>query len=301
MPFRLSDVDIRQLHVFQAVVECRGFTAAQSILNVGQSTISSQMSQLEARLGVRLCERGRTGFDLTAKGHRVYEEAVKVFRVLEEFQNTTSELRGRLNGFLNIAVIDNVISDPECPIVDALSRFNQRDHEVSIRLETFTPGEIERGLLDNDLDVAIGTFHNQVPGLDYRQIYVEKNNLLCAPGHPLFDEADTQAIRDGIALARKVTRTYLDRRDLFPLGPDEGGPSASVQTLEAAALLILAGGHIGFLPTHYASSWLALGQMKSILPNEYGYTSEFSIVTRKSPRQSLILQTFLSDLFKAVN
>ena len=301
MPFRLSDTDIRQLYVFRAVVECRGFTAAQSVLNIGQSTISSQMSQLEARLGVRLCERGRTGFELTSKGRQVYEETLKLFRAHEDFQNKTAELKGRLSGFLNIAVIDNVVTDPVCPIVEALSRFNDRNHEVSIRLEILPPGDIERGLLENDLDVAVGTFHNQVPGLDYRGIYVEPNELLCGSKHPLYGATDNQTIREGIVQSRKVTRSYLDKRDLFPLGKDEGGPAASVQSLEAAAILILANGHIGFLPRHFAGNWLDKGQMKSILPKEFVYSSEFSIVTRKSPRQSLILQTFLKDLYKAAS
>ena len=299
MAFRLSDTDIRQLYVFRAVVECRGFTAAQSVLNIGQSTISSQMSQLETRLGIRLCERGRTGFELTAKGKQVYEETLKLFRSHEDFQNKTAELKGRLSGFLNIAVIDNVVTDPNCPIVDALSSFNDRGHEVSIRLDILTPGDIERGLLDNDLDVAVGTFHNQVPGLDYRSIYVEHNELMCGAKHPLYYEREKQIIREGIADARKVTRAYLDKRDLFPLGPDEGGPVASVQSLEASAILILANGHIGFLPHHFAANWLDRGEMKVILPSEFTYSSEFSIVIRKSPRQSLILQTFLKDLYLA--
>lgn len=296
MSFRLSDTDIRQLHVFRAVVECRGFTAAQSVLNVGQSTISSQMSQLETRLGIRLCQRGRTGFELTSKGQQVYEEVLKLFRSHEDFQNKTAELKGRLSGFLNIATIDNVVTDPDCPIVDALARFNKRTHEVSIRLEILPPGDIERGLLDNDLDIAIGTFHNQVPGLDYRGIYVERNELMCGQGHPIFDQEDRMVVRDAVARARKVTRSYLDNRDLFPLGRDEGGPAATVQFLEAAAILILANGHIGFLPRHFADKWIAGGQMKAILRDEFVYSSEFSIVTRKSPRQSLILQTFLQDL-----
>src|SRR5205085_11496388 len=47
----VSDIDVRLLRVFRAVVEAGSFANAQAILNVGASTISTQMSQLETRLG----------------------------------------------------------------------------------------------------------------------------------------------------------------------------------------------------------------------------------------------------------
>ncbi len=299
MAFRISDIDIRQLHVFRAVVECRGFTSAQSVLNIGQSTISNQMAQLETRLGVRLCERGRTGFELTPKGQRVYEETLKLFRAHEDFQNVTSELKGRLSGYLNIALIDNVATDPECPIVRALNLFNSRDHEVSVRMEIMPPGDIERAVLDLDIDVAIGTFHHRVPGLDYRDIYIEENSLLCGYQNPVFAMTDEAEIHEAVRTARKVTRSYLDKHDIASLGEDEGAPCAVVQHLEAAAILILGGGHIGFLPRHLAQLWVSRDEMKPVLPQEYVYKSVFSIVTRKAPRKSMILKSFLADLTEA--
>ena len=47
MVYRLNDIDVRLLHVYRAVVECRGFTSAQALLNINQSTISNHISELE--------------------------------------------------------------------------------------------------------------------------------------------------------------------------------------------------------------------------------------------------------------
>ena len=74
-----------------------------------------------------------------------------------------------------------------------------------------------------------------------------------------------------------------------------------MSNLEAAGLLILSGRHIGFLPRHYAKIWIDSGQMKSILENEYKYESDFYLVTRKNPRESIILKTFLEDLNTVIN
>ena len=56
------DVDLRLLRVFLAVADAGSFSGAQAQLNVGGSTISLHMRELEKRVGFRLCERGRGGF-----------------------------------------------------------------------------------------------------------------------------------------------------------------------------------------------------------------------------------------------
>ncbi|HLB81274.1 MAG TPA: LysR family transcriptional regulator, partial [Dongiaceae bacterium] len=62
---KLNDIDVKLLRVFAAIVEAGGFAAAQAQLNVSPSRISTQIADLEARLGMRLCQRGRVGFRLT--------------------------------------------------------------------------------------------------------------------------------------------------------------------------------------------------------------------------------------------
>ena len=68
---QLSDMDLRLLQIFKAVVECGGFSSAALALNIGVSTISRHIKDLETRLGLVLCQRGRSGFALTAEGQSV--------------------------------------------------------------------------------------------------------------------------------------------------------------------------------------------------------------------------------------
>ena len=70
---QLSDMDLRLLQVFKSVAECGGMAAAELELNIGTSTVSRHMKDLETRLGLTLCRRGRAGFALTAEGQRVYD------------------------------------------------------------------------------------------------------------------------------------------------------------------------------------------------------------------------------------
>jgi len=76
-PLQLSGLDFKLLRVFMAVVEAGGFSAAQNELNVGLAAISKQISDLEIRIGMRLCTRGREGFGLTEEGKLVYQASIE--------------------------------------------------------------------------------------------------------------------------------------------------------------------------------------------------------------------------------
>ena len=65
---QVQDVDLRLLRIFVTIVESGGLSAAESRLNIGRSTISTHLSDLEIRLGLKLCKRGRSGFELTDAG-----------------------------------------------------------------------------------------------------------------------------------------------------------------------------------------------------------------------------------------
>ena len=75
---QLADMDLRLLQVFKSVVECGGLSAAELELNIGTSTVSRHLKDLETRLGLTLCRRGRAGFALTLEGQRVYDETLRL-------------------------------------------------------------------------------------------------------------------------------------------------------------------------------------------------------------------------------
>ncbi len=107
---QLQDMDLRLLRVYKAVVESGGFSAAQLELNVSRSTISACMSDLETRLGLKLCSRGRAGFSLTNAGQQVYEITLQLLRSIDTFRNQLNTLHTQLKGELNIGITDNLIT-----------------------------------------------------------------------------------------------------------------------------------------------------------------------------------------------
>jgi len=56
------------LRVFAALAEAGSFPAAQTALNLSQSTLSTHIANLMRRIGEPLCVCGRKGFRLTPAG-----------------------------------------------------------------------------------------------------------------------------------------------------------------------------------------------------------------------------------------
>ena len=85
------------------------------------------MGDLEKRLGMRLCQRGRAGFALTDEGREVYRATQTLLAALEGFRAEVNDLHQHLRGELNIGIINNLVTLPQMRITHALSALRGRD------------------------------------------------------------------------------------------------------------------------------------------------------------------------------
>ncbi|MCY1368503.1 hypothetical protein D9M69_554870 [compost metagenome] len=72
--------------------------------------------------------------------------------------------------------------------------------------------------------------------------------------------------------------------------------AASASDREGIAFLILTGSYIGFLPDHYAATWVEKGLMAPLCPDRLFFDAKLAVATRKGRRQNLILERFLDAL-----
>ncbi len=292
---RLSKTDLHLLAVFMTVVETGGFAAAQVALNLGQSTVSRHMGDLETRLGMRLCQRGRVGFRLTDKGRVVYESCQKLFNALESFRTEVGAMRGELVGELSIAVIDNWITDTGAPLAGALADFKDRGRLVTLSIHSLAPDEIERAVLDGRVGLGIGVFHQHRPGLVYESLYQDPVELYCGRDHPLFAVAAEGRVPRDLEFADLVRRGYLSEEQVAPLTAKLPS-SATAHQIEGVAFMVLSGRFIGYLPVSYAARWVAIERMRSLLPERFRLITNIEIVTRKGAALSLVSQAFVDSI-----
>jgi DNA-binding transcriptional LysR family regulator len=229
----VSDLDLRLLRVFLAIVDAGGVSAAQASLGVGQSTLSSQLSTLETRLGFSLCERGRGGFRLTAKGRRFVDMARTALQGLEGFSAQARNMHRQLVGSLAIGLIGNAPMEYNALMGRAIQRFRRRDEAVRLSVLLRGPRELEEMLLRDELQVAVGYFLHRAPALEYTLLFSERQVAYCSASHPFAARAGRIGAQEA-GEADWTWRTYP-----LPQAPLTGRPrnvTSEADNMEAAAI-----------------------------------------------------------------
>ncbi|MCB1699631.1 MAG: LysR family transcriptional regulator [Pseudomonadales bacterium] len=291
----LTDSDLRLLRVFRSVAACGGFAAAELELNINRSTISRHIKDLETRLGVTLCRRGRGGFALSTEGAQVLASAQRMMASMAEFQHEVDELHQRLRGSLTIAIFDKTASNPRCHISRALAGFDEQAPDVHPELHVQPLNSIEAGVMEGRFQLGIIPSHRVSSSLDYYPLFDEQMYLYCSSIHPLYDPGGNYIDLDTVREHRYVGIGYHspNMEITRELGLHR---HATAHDQEAVAHLVLSGKYLGFLPEHYAESFVARGLMRPVLPATLQYVCGFSAIVRHSPPPTRVVQTLLDQL-----
>ena len=296
---QVSDMDLRLLQVFKAVVDCGGMAAAELELNIGTSAVSRHVKDLETRLGLTLCRRGRAGFALTPEGQRVYDETLRLLAAVDGFRASVDDIHQRMGGQLAVALFDKTASNPAARIHAAIAAFTRAAPDVRLNLHVGSIRQIERGVMDGSFAVGVIPEHRASATLRYDTLFGETMYLYCGPGHALFTA-------DGAALDWAGLRKRGDFAGLGYHSPNmelahaERLPRrATGFEQEAIATLILSGEFLGFLPDHYADAFVQRGQMRAVHPQLLNYRCDFVSVLRRSPQPSRAAQLFHDCLLAA--
>ncbi|GAB6846476.1 LysR family transcriptional regulator [Paraburkholderia kururiensis] len=288
----LSDVDLKSLRIFCTIVEAGGFTSAQTVLNMGLPRLSITVRDLEVRLGTTLCHRGRQGFQVTEEGLAVYEAARALFSDVSRFLDAIGALSGQPKTRLEIGFVDGLLSFPGTPTVTALQRFRERSASTHLTVHVMPPGDLEKAVLDEKLNLAVGAFHHHLSGLVYTPLFSEEQGLYCGRDHPL-STATGVNLMETIEAAPYVERGYL--AESHKPHHVNLNRAATAFSMEATLTMLLTGTYIGYLPTHFARRWEDEGRLFALVPSAFTYRSLFSIVTRQGKALDATTQMMLDS------
>ncbi len=298
VPGQLGDMDLRLLRVFKTVVDCGGMAAAELELNIGTSTISRHVKDLETRLGLTLCRRGRAGFSLTAEGEQIYAETLRLLASTDAFRSSVDEIHRRMGGQLNVAVFDKTASNPAAHIGEAIALFCERAPDVSLNLHVAPINAIERGVIDGQFQVGVIPGHRRSESLSYDALFNETMLLYCGARHSLFDARDKGLGWESLAAHRFAGLGYHSPN--MEISQQMRMPrKATAFDQEAIATLILSGKFLGFLPDHYAAEFVRLGAMRALNPGMFRYSCSFLGILRRSPEPSRATRVFQACLVAA--
>ena len=295
---QISDMDLRLLRVFRAVVDCGGMAAAELELNIGTSTVSRHIKDLETRLGLTLCRRGRGGFALTPEGQKIYEQTTALLAATDAFRSGVDEIHQRMGGALHVAMFDKTVSNPAAHIAQAIALFSRRAPDVALNLHVAPINAIERGVIDGQFQVGVIPGHRRSDSLAYDTLFDEAMLLYCGADHALFAANDTAMDWDTLVSHRFAGLGYhspnMEISQQMRLARQ-----ATAFDQEAIATLILSGRFLGFLPDHYAAGFVSQGQMRALRPELFRYDCQFLAIVRRAPEPSRAARVFQACLLRA--
>ncbi|MDP3650362.1 MAG: LysR family transcriptional regulator [Rhodoferax sp.] len=295
---QLSDMDIRLLRVFKSVVECGGMAAAELELNIGTSTVSRHVKDLETRLGLTLCRRGRAGFALTTEGGQIYQETLRLLAGADAFRASVDEIHRRMGGQLHIAVFDKTASNPKAHLGEAIALFSAQAPEVELHLHVAPINAIERGVIDGQFQVGVIPGHRSSETLLYQSLFDETMLLYCGAQHALFRADLANLAWDDLrahpfaGLGYHSPNMDISQQVRLPR-------KATGYDQESIATLILSGQYLGFLPDHYAEAFMRTARMRPIRPELFRYPCSFFSIVRRSPQASRVTRAFEACLARA--
>ena len=295
----VSDMDLRLLRVFRAVVDCGGMAAAELELNIGSSTISRHIKDLETRLGLTLCRRGRAGFALTPEGEKIYTQTLELLAATDAFRSGVDEIHQRMGGALHIALFDKTATNPACHIAQAIAEFTQLAPDVALHLHVGTMTAIERGVLDGQYHIGIIPGHRSSQALHYVALFQEAMLLYGGKDHPLVLGAQSANLSWEDVRLQAFAGLGYHSPNMELSQTQHLRRSATGFDQEAIATLILSGKFLGFLPDHYAQAFVQHRQMQAINPALLRYGCEFFAITRRSPQALRATRLFQTCLVRA--
>ncbi|HEC19017.1 MAG TPA: LysR family transcriptional regulator [Gammaproteobacteria bacterium] len=137
------------LRLFLAVARSGSISGAAKQLDVQHSTVSRRMRKLEEKLGTRLVERKKTGYELTAAGEDVKQAALRMEAEMLAVDGALQNRDTRLSGPLRVTAINNMASSVLMPM---FARFSEQHPQVELHIMV---SNSDASLAQREADVAI--------------------------------------------------------------------------------------------------------------------------------------------------
>jgi LysR family nitrogen assimilation transcriptional regulator len=163
-------VNIKQLSYFVAIAEQGSFVKASAVLHISQPSVSSQIKLLEEELGIQLLERRPDGVVLTLEGKDFLQHAYTILRAVDAARDSIRAYQTSEVGRVAVGMPNSVSAVLAVSLVDAVQR---QLPNVQIRLVSGVSGQIQKWVMNGELDFGLVYADGQAPGADIQNLLVE--------------------------------------------------------------------------------------------------------------------------------
>lgn len=215
-------MELRQLRYFLAVAEARHFTRAAEALGISQSTLSTQVRELERDLGAPLFDRTGREVRLTVAGAAFLGPAGRTVREAAAGRDAVAEALGTVAGTIRLGVT-HVFSTRLVPRIVATCA--ARHPQVRLEITKVGGLGVRYGVMAGQFDLGISYSTRQSPEIEKEPIFEDELVAVVPPGHALAARGAVRladlagqplALPDRECSTRRVLDRTLARLDVRP-------------------------------------------------------------------------------------
>jgi len=294
----VRNLDWNLLKVFSEIARSGGVTRAAEVMSRQQPAVSSALKRLEEHLGIVLCHRGPSGFELTDQGKLLFEVCTRFESDLKALPGQLIELASHFTTQIRVVTVGSISF---APLDSALADFARAYPYAEILINLAPWRELEALLLNEEAEFAVGPTSQHHDGLTYTLLYVEKNVPLCGSRHPLFGET----VSDPAALSGEPF-VLLGDSEADPVRQyreSQGwGRNCAAQSLDLNEVkrLVIAGTAIALLPREFLELDIASGSLWPLMSPPSDAEVDIYAITRAAGPKSQGEKVFLEFLENAL-
>lgn len=294
------NVTLKHLRCFLAVAESGSFTVAASRLFLTQSALTATIQQFEEALGLKMFDRTTRRVVMTEAAERFRPEAGKVVNNFDSAVGDLMALGQGQQGHIRIGAAASVIYQF---LVHAIPKFRQSYPNITISLRDPAAQQVERMVMEGEVDFAIDSKHQGYEGLNYTPLIADRYGVVCHRDLPLAH------------LKRALRWTDLTPQEYVAFSADTG--IGQFLRSHAKNWPVLGGMHDEVASTTSLFAVLSMGKRYSVLPamalkgrefpelvfrelHKPALSREICLITRRlrsmSPSAQRLLDILLADI-----
>ncbi len=286
-------MEFKNLDTFIRVAELENFSKAAEELGYSQSSVTSQIQQLEQQLKTKLFDRNGKKVKLSTAGKKFLEYGYRI-RQIEAEAASCFLTEQEPDGILRIGIMESVCSS----VYDSkLTDFMLKYPHVNMKVLVCTTFEAIEFLQKGELDVIITLDHRIVrPGWKTSYLKHEDIVFICSADHPLLKKKKI-LVEDLINEDFLMVEEKCNYREAFEQEMQQRGHSVKCRLEIGHSWVIVdavaKGVGISILPKFTAEEALNSGIVRQLKLSDYKLQMDLQVIYDESRWKSPALNAFL--------
>lgn len=179
-------LDLKEFEYILSIAKHQNITRAANELYISQPSLSKYLQNMEFLLGIKLFNKFGNKFVLTFAGERYCEYAKEILYRKKELEKEMKDIEKNNVGRINIGI---PFTRGSYIIPATIPKFLEKYPNIDVNIIEDTSENLERKVLEDEIDVAFFNILENNPNLMYKEIGQEEVVLAISKNNPLCKKA----------------------------------------------------------------------------------------------------------------